>query len=56
MLGNYCVTDLPPALIQVYSYFCKWLKQGVWQRIHDRLLQQVRQKEQREEQPSAGIH
>ena len=46
--------DLPPAKT-VYSYFRKWQKQGVWQRIHDRLRQQVRQKEQREEQPSAGI-
>ncbi len=31
------------------------MDQGVWQRIHDRLRQQVRQQAGRSEEPSAGI-
>ncbi len=46
--------DFPPPKT-VYSYFRKWNKQGVWQRIHQTLRQQVRQKAGRCRQASAGI-
>lgn len=39
----------------VYYYFRKWKQSGLWERIHTRLRQQVRQAEDRKPQPSAAI-
>lgn len=38
-----------------YGYFRQWRKDGTWQKIHDALRQQVREKEEREPTPSAAI-
>ena len=38
----------------VYGYFRKWGKDGTWQRIHDTLRAQVRQKAGRHKHPTAG--
>jgi putative transposase len=46
--------DLPPWSL-VYYYYWHWRKEGLWQRIHDTLVQEVRQKEGREPTPSAAI-
>ena len=46
--------DLPPWQL-VYHYFWVWRRDGVWQRIHDALVPQVRQTEGREATPSAAI-
>ncbi len=39
----------------VYYHFRQWEKQGVWERINDRLRRQVRKQEKRNEEPSAAI-
>lgn len=39
----------------VYFYFRKFRNEGIWQRIHDLLREQVRLKEGREATPSAAI-
>src|SRR5260370_11267473 len=46
--------DLPPWKT-VYHYFRLWNKNGLWERLHTALREQVRQKMGREAQPSAGI-
>ena len=54
--------DLPPWQT-VYSYFRRWQRKGVWQKIHSILrsacssasLSQLRQMEGRDVEPSAGI-
>lgn len=38
----------------VYHYFRAWQKDGTWQRIHDTLRAQVRQKAGKHKQPTAG--
>jgi putative transposase len=38
----------------VYSYFRRWKKDGVWQRIHDTLRAWVRQKAGKHKHPTAG--
>ena len=38
-----------------YGYFRRWRKDGTWQKIHDALREQVREKEEREPTPSAAI-
>jgi putative transposase len=38
----------------VYGYFRDWKRDGVWQRIHDTLRAQLRQKEGRHKHPTAG--
>ena len=38
----------------VYGYFRQWSKDGIWQRIHDRLRAQVREKAGRHKHPTAG--
>ena len=38
----------------VYHYFRQWQKEGTWQRIHDTLRAQVRQKAGRHKHPTAG--
>lgn len=39
----------------VYGYYRRWRIDGTWQRIHDALRVQVREKAGREESPSAAI-
>jgi len=39
----------------VYGYFRAWRIAGIWERIHDRLRDLVREQEGRERQPSAAI-
>lgn len=46
--------DFPPAGT-VAGYFYQWRDNGLWQRINDRLREQVRQAEGREKSPSAAI-
>ena len=38
----------------MYSYYRRWTKKGVWQRIHDTLRAWVRQKAGRHKHPTAG--
>lgn len=44
-----------PACLTVYSYFRRWERKGVWQKIHTVLRSQLRQMEGRDIEPSAGI-
>jgi putative transposase len=46
--------DLPPWKT-VYSYFRKWTRDGLWEKIHQTLREQVRTEAGREPEPSAGI-
>lgn len=46
--------DLPPWQT-VYSYFRRWERKGVWQKIHFQLRSQLRVVEGRDPEPSAGI-
>ena len=39
----------------VYGYFRRWCQQGVWKRIHDRLVKRVRVADGKKPTPSAGI-
>lgn len=39
----------------VYYYFRRWQSEGIWSRIHDYLRAEVRQKANRNVEPSAGI-
>lgn len=43
-----------PAWQSVYSYFRQWRKDGTWQRLHDRLRAQLRQRAGRHKHPTAG--
>jgi putative transposase len=43
-----------PAWQSVYSYFQQWRDDGTWQRIHDTLRAQVRQRAGRHKHPTAG--
>jgi putative transposase len=47
-------TDFPRWEI-VYYYFSAWRKSGLWQKIHDSMVKQIRKQAGRKEQPSAGI-
>ncbi len=44
-----------PVWSTVYDYFRKFRKEGVWQRLHDTLRDQVRCQEGRDPSPSAAI-
>ena len=46
--------DFPPGK-SVYGYFREWKKSGLWQRIHEKLRQEVREQAGRHKEPSAGI-
>jgi len=39
----------------VYTYFWRWRKAGVWQKIHDRLREETRRNAGRKKTPSAAI-
>jgi transposase len=39
----------------VYYYFRKWQREGVWDRVLETLRMQMRVKEGRDAQPSAGV-
>jgi putative transposase len=43
-----------PPWQSVYAYFRQWKKEQVWQRIHDVLRAQTREKEVRHKNPAAG--
>ena len=44
-----------PSYKTVYHYFRKWIKNGLWENIHNKLRQQTRIQAGREPEPSAGI-
>jgi putative transposase len=44
-----------PAWGTVYSYFRRWQREGVWDRVLEALRMQIRLKEGREAQPSAAV-
>jgi putative transposase len=44
-----------PAWSTVYGIFWKWRKDGTWQRIHDRLREQVRRATGKRRTPTAAI-
>ncbi|MBV9389056.1 MAG: IS5 family transposase [Chroococcidiopsidaceae cyanobacterium CP_BM_ER_R8_30] len=44
-----------PVWQTVYSYYRKWVKQGLWERINALLVEQVRSQSGRDEQPSLGM-
>jgi transposase len=44
-----------PAWNTVYYYFRKWQREGVWDRVLEALRMQMRTKEGRDAQPSAGV-
>jgi len=39
----------------VHDYYRHWRRDGVWQRIHDKLREKVRRKDGRKPTPSAGV-
>lgn len=41
-------------IVTVFDYFSRWRKDGTWQRIYERLHQQLRRSQGREQTPSAG--
>lgn len=43
-----------PAKGTIYHYFNTWRKDGTWQRMNDRLREQLREKQGRNATPSAG--
>ena len=51
---RYLPKEYPPWQT-VYGYFRTWLNDGAWQRIHDRMCGDLRQKEGRHRQPSAAV-
>ena len=51
---RYLPREYPPWQT-VYGYFRVWRITGVWERIHDRLRDLVREQEGRERQPTAAI-
>lgn len=51
---RYLPREYPPWQT-VYGYFRTWRIKGVWERIHDRLRESVREQEGRERQPTAAI-
>jgi transposase len=44
-----------PGWSTVYHYFRRWRLCGVWGKIHDRLHEELRRREERAPTPSAGI-
>jgi putative transposase len=46
--------DFPPWK-SVYGYFREWKESGLWQRIHEKLRQEVPEQAGRHQEPSAGI-
>ena len=51
---RYLPREYPPWQT-VYGYFRDWRIAGIWERIHDRLRDLVREQEGRERQPTAAI-
>jgi putative transposase len=51
---RYLPREYPPWQT-VYGYFRRWRLDGVWERIHDRLRDLVREQEGRERQPTAAV-
>jgi putative transposase len=46
--------DFPPWQT-VYGYYWRWTQSGLWERVNEALVRQVRQSEGRDPQPSAAI-
>ena len=46
--------DLPP-YSTVYNYFRKWQRKGIWQQMHDKIRQQVRQADNRDPDSTIAI-
>src|SRR5712691_10532073 len=44
-----------PAWGTVYSYFRVWRNEGIWDQVLERLRKQMRKKQGRDQEPSAGI-
>jgi putative transposase len=44
-----------PTWKTVYTYFRNWRKEGLWERIHERLREETRLADGREKTPSAAI-
>src|SRR5690349_11531814 len=44
-----------PAWGTVYSYFCEWRNEGVWDQVLQALRRRMRQKQGRDEEPSAAV-
>ena len=44
-----------PSWSTVYDYYSRWTKNGVWERINQKLLKTVRKVESRDEEPSLII-
>ena len=44
-----------PAWQSVYTYFRRWRDDGTWQRLHDTLRAQVRERAGRHKHPTAGV-
>jgi len=44
-----------PAWGTVYDYFCKWRDEGVWDQVLQALRRRIRQKQGRDEEPSAAV-
>jgi putative transposase len=51
---RYLPTDFPKWQT-VYDYFCKWKKDGTWEKVHNDLRDKVRLKAGKKKQPTAGI-
>lgn len=39
----------------VYYYFSAWKKQGIWEQMHELLVEKIRKKHSKNEEPSVGI-
>ena len=51
---RYLPSEFPPWQT-VYDYFSKWLKQGIWHKVHRLLVHRVRLQEGRSKHPSLAI-
>jgi putative transposase len=39
----------------VYYYFSRWKKNGLWEEVHESLVEKIRKREGRDEEPTVGI-
>lgn len=39
----------------VYYYFATWKKEGIWEHIHESLVEELRKRQNKNEEPSVGI-
>src|SRR5664280_3193534 len=50
-----CMPPHYPHWNTVHRYHMRWSENGVWERVCERLREQVREREGRDAQPSAGV-